>query len=91
MFPRVNRRILGSPQRTTRSLYVFADFVEGLDSLDLIIPNQQFSLQNALLLDRAMCRSKLQALSQRTMQTYAVVGGILAALGEDFDATLVLA
>jgi hypothetical protein len=33
----------------------------------------------------------LQALSERTMQTYAVVGGILAALGEDFDATLVLA
>lgn len=65
--------------------------MERLDLLNVIIPNQQFSLQNALLLDRAMYRSKLQALPQRTMQTCAVVGRILPAFGEGFDAALVFA
>jgi hypothetical protein len=90
MLPWINRRILGRPHTAARSLYVFADFVARLDSLSLIISNQQFCLQNALRLGRATCRTKLQALSQRTMQTYVVVGRIFPALGEDFDAALVL-
>ena len=70
---------------------MFPYLVEGFDCFGLVVPDKQLAFQNAMLLDSAFSCRNTQAVLEYTMKTHTIHGGVLSALGEDFDAISTLA
>src|SRR5271156_2906121 len=69
---------------------MFPYLVEGFDCFGLVVPDKQLAFQDTMLLDSAFSCRNTQAILEYTMKTHTIHGGVLSALGEDFDAVTAL-
>src|SRR3954453_23208583 len=65
---------------------MFPYLVEGFDCFGFVAPDKQLTFQDTMPLDSAFNCRNTQAVLEYTMKTYTIRGGVLSALGEDFDA-----